>query len=91
MIAGFPLGLVPLSLLVLLGGPVVECMPQGFGSATPIWTWLGSLGAGGASGGTSGGSSSSSDLSRTSGSVTVSGTTYSFVCIGTKLVQFDSH
>ena len=54
------LGLVPLSLLVLLGGPVVECMPQGVESSTPIWTWLGNVAAGGGASETGSNSSSSS-------------------------------
>jgi hypothetical protein len=85
------LGLVPLSLLVLLGGPVVECMPQGVESSTPIWIWLGSLGAEGVSGESGSASGSSSDLGRSTGTVTEGGTTYSFVCLGTKLLHFDAH
>ena len=84
------LGLVPLSLLVLLGGPVVECMPQGVESSTPIWTWLGNVAAGGGASETGSDSSSSSAPSQSSGSVIEGGTTYSFVCLGTKLVQFAS-
>jgi hypothetical protein len=85
------LGLVPLSLLVLLGGPVVECMPQGVESSTPIWSWSESLSATGESGEIGDGSGSSSDLSRTSGSVTEGATTYTYVCLGSKLLHFDAH
>ena len=90
------LGLVPLSLLILLGGPVVECMPQGVETSTPIWSWTESPSGEGVSGaGVSGesgsASSSSSDLSRSSGSVTEGGTTYTYECLGTKLEQFESH
>jgi hypothetical protein len=84
------LGLIPLSLLVLLGGPVVECTPEGVETSTPIWSWSGSLSAEGSSGET-GGSGSSSDLSRTSGSVTEGATTYTYVCLGSKLLNFDAH
>jgi hypothetical protein len=85
------LGLVPLSLLVLLGGPVVACMPQGVETSTPIWSWTESLSAEGVSGESGSASGSSSDLSRSSGSVTEGGRTYSFVCLGTKLLHFDAH
>ena len=81
------LGLVPLCVLVLLGEPVVECMSQGVETSTPIWSWLGNLGAGE----TGSVSSSSSAPGRSGGSVTEGGTTYSFLCLGTRLVQFASH
>lgn len=80
------LELVPLCLLVLLRGPVVECTSNGVDEGSPIWMWLGSLGSGTGLAGT--GSSSSSGLDRTTGSVTAGGTTYAFVCVGPKLVQF---
>jgi hypothetical protein len=74
------LGLVPLCLLVLLRGPVVDCMSNGVDGGSPIWAWLGSLGTG--AGMSESGSSMSSDLNQTTGSVTVGGTTYSYVCVG---------
>ena len=80
------LGLVPLCLLVLLRGPVVDCMSNGVDEGSPIWMWLGSLGTGAGIAGT--GSSTSSDLNQTTGSITAGGTTYSFVCVGPKLAQF---
>jgi hypothetical protein len=80
------LGLVPLCLLVLLRGPVVDCMPNGVDEGSPIWMWLGSLGTGAGIAGT--GSSASSDLNQTTGSVTAGGATYSFVCLGPRLAQF---
>jgi len=80
------LGLVPLCLLVLLRGPVVDCTSNGVDEGSPIWMWLGSLGTGVGIAGT--GSSTSSDLNQTTGSVTAGGTTYSFVCVGPKLAQF---
>ena len=80
------LGLVPLCLLVLLRGPVVDCTSHGVDEGSPIWMWLGSLGTGAGIAGT--GSSTSSDLNQTTGSVTAGGTTYSFVCVGPKLAQF---
>jgi hypothetical protein len=80
------LGLVPLCLLVLLRGPVVDCMSNGVDEGSPIWMWLGSLGTGAGIAGT--GSSTSSDLNQTTGSVTAGGATYSFVCVGPKLAQF---
>ena len=80
------LGLVPLCLLVLLRGPVVDCMPNGVDEGSPIWMWLGSLGTGAGIAGT--GSSTSSDLNQATGSVTAGGATYSFVCVGPKLAQF---
>jgi hypothetical protein len=80
------LGLVPLCLLVLLRGPVVDCMSHGVDEGSPIWMWLGSLGTGAGIAGT--GSSTSADLNQTTGSVTAGGTTYSFVCVGPKLAQF---
>jgi hypothetical protein len=80
------LGLVPLCLLVLLGGAVVDCMSNGVGGVIPIWMWVGSFGTG--AGMSGGGSSTSSDLNQTTGSVTAGGTTYSYVCVGPKLTQF---
>ena len=80
------LGLVPLCLLVLLRGPVVDCTSGGVDEASPIWMWLGSLGTGAGISGT--GSSTSSDLDQTTGSVTAGGTTYTFICVGPKLAQF---
>jgi hypothetical protein len=79
------LGLVPLCLLVLLRGPVVDCTSNGVDEGSPIWMWLGSLGTGAGIAGTA---STSSDLDRTTGSVMAGGTTYSFVCVGPKLAQF---
>lgn len=81
------LGLVPLCLLVVLRGPAVECMPNGFGGGTPIWAWLGSLGAASGSGIASG-SVSSFQPNQTSGSVNVGDTTYAFDCVGSDLVNF---
>jgi hypothetical protein len=78
------LGLVPLCLLVLLGGPVVDCLSNGVAGDSPIWAWLGSLGTGGGMSG----SGSSADLSQTTGSVTIGGATYLYVCVGPKLAQF---
>ena len=43
------LGLVPLCLLVLPRGPVVDCTSNGVDEGSPIWMWLGSLGTGAAS------------------------------------------
>ena len=80
------LGLVPLCLLAVLRGPAVECMPNGFGSGTPIWAWLGSPGASGS--GIASGSVSSFQPNQTSGSVNVGGTTYAFDCVGSDLVNF---
>jgi hypothetical protein len=80
------LGLVPLCLLVLLGGPVVDCTSNGVAGGIPIWMWIGSLGTGAGMSGS--GSSTSSDLNQTTGSVTAGGTTYSYVCVGPKLAQF---
>ena len=80
------LGLVPLCLLVLLRGPVVDCTSNGVDEGSPIWMWLGSLGTGAGIAGT--GSSTSSDLNQTTGSVTAGGTTYTFICVGPKLAQF---
>jgi hypothetical protein len=79
------LGLVPLCLLVLLRGPVVDCTSDGVDEGSPIWMWLGSLGTGAGIAGTA---STSSDLNQTTGSITAGGTTYSFVCVGNKLAQF---
>ncbi len=80
------LGLVPVCLLGLLPGPVVDCTSNGFGEGSPIWMWLGGLGTGVGIAGTA--SSTSSNLNQTTGTVTVGETTYSFVCIGPKLAQF---
>lgn len=82
------LGLVPLALLILLGHPVIACSPGGGSSAVPIWAWFGN----GATGGSiSGSGSSSSDASASSGNETVGGTTYSWVCDGSTVVQFATH
>lgn len=83
------LGLVPLCALVLLRGPVLECLPQGVGGGTPIWIWLGSLGSGSGSGGSGSGPISYPGPAETYGRVTVGGTTYAFVCAGTTLVNFN--
>jgi len=80
------LGLVPLCLLVLLRGPVVDCTSNGVDEGSPIWMWSGSLGTGAGIAGT--GSSMSSNLNQTTGSVTAGGTTYSFICVGPHLTQF---
>ena len=84
------LGLVPLCLLVLLRGPVVDCTSDGVDEGSPIWMSLGSLGTGAGIAGTIAGtgSSTSADLDQTTGSITAGGTTYSFVCVGPKLAQF---
>jgi hypothetical protein len=82
------LGLVPLCLLALLRGPVVECMPRGIGGGTPIWAWVGSSGTASGSGSASG-TIASSQLNQTSGHVTVGGVTYAFVCVGADLVHFE--
>jgi hypothetical protein len=77
-------GLVPLFLLIFLGSPVIECTPRGGSSAVPVWAWF-SDGAG-SSGSVSG--SGSSDPSVSTGTETVGGTTYSWVCHGSTVVQF---
>jgi hypothetical protein len=60
----------------------VSCMSDGVSGSTPLWTWFGGLGGGGMSGG------GSSDSNQVSGSVTVGGTTYSYICMGDRLVRF---
>lgn len=44
-------GLVPLMLLLLLGGPVAECFAGGEGSSAPVWTWGDNIGSGSSGGG----------------------------------------
>jgi hypothetical protein len=75
------LGFAPLSLLAIQG-PIVACMTDGVSSSTPLWTWFGGLGAGGMSSG------GSSDSNRVTGTVSAGGTTYSYICMGDRLVQF---
>src|SRR4029077_10487741 len=33
-------GMVPLFLLIFLGGPVVQCIPGGASSGIPVWAWF---------------------------------------------------
>lgn len=81
-------GLVPLLLLIFLGRPIIECTVGGSSSALPVWAWFGN---GGGSGSSSGSSVSGSDLSVSSGTETVGGTAYSWVCHGSTVVQFTTH
>lgn len=76
------LGFTPLSLLAIQR-PIVSCLSDGVSNAAPLWTWFGGggLGASGSSGGSSG-------SSQASGTVTVGGTTYSYICAGDRLVRF---
>ena len=83
------IGLVPLFLLIFLGRPIVECTLGGGSSAVPVWAWFGS--GGGSSNGISMSASGSSDLSASSGTETVGGTTYSWVCHDSTVVQFTMH
>jgi hypothetical protein len=79
-------GLVPLLLLIFLGRPIIECTVGGGSSALPLWA---SFGNGGGS--SSGNSVSGSDLSVSSGTETVGGTAYSWVCHDSTVVQFTTH
>lgn len=76
------LGLAPLSELAV-ERPVVQCDTNGVTEATPIWTWIGSGDAG-----VSGSGSGSSSSNVTTGSVTVGGNTYRYVCAGDRLERF---
>jgi hypothetical protein len=77
-------GLVPLFLLILLGRPVVECISGGGSSGIPVWAWV----ATGAGGPVSGSGSGSSNSTVSTGMETANGTTYSWVCEGSNVVQF---
>jgi hypothetical protein len=79
-------GLVPLFLLIFLGRPVIECTPGGGSSALPIWAWFGNSGPN--SSGSFDSASGSSQQSTATGTETVGGTTYSWVCHGSTVVQF---
>jgi hypothetical protein len=79
-------GLVPLSLLIFLGSPIIECTVGGGSSALPVWAWFGDGGSG-----SSGSFASGSDLSVSSGTETSGGTAYSWVCHGSMVVQFTTH
>jgi hypothetical protein len=83
------LGLVPLFFLFLLGRPVVQCLDHGEEDGAPIW-----LGVGGGSGSSSisgpgtGADQVTGTATQVSGTATIGSTTYSYVCSGTRLVQF---
>jgi hypothetical protein len=79
-------GLVPLSLLIFLGSPIIECTVGGGSSALPVWAWVGNDGSS-----SSGSSASGSDLSVSRGTETFGGTAYSWVCHGSTVVQFTTH
>ncbi len=81
-------GLVPLFLLIFLGRPVVECAPGGVSSGIPIWAWFGNGVVGGA---ISSSGSGTSDSIVSTGTETVGGTTYSWICRGSAIVQFTPH
>ena len=83
-------GLVPLFLLLFLGRPVIECTPGGGSSGIPVWAWFGN-GDGSSGGSLSGSISGSSDPSVSNGTETADGTTYSWVCHGSKVVQFTTN
>jgi hypothetical protein len=76
------LGLVPLFFLFLLGRPVVQCLDHGEENGAPIW-----LGVGGG-GGSSSSSGPGTGADQVTGTATIGSTTYSYVCSGTRLVQF---
>src|ERR1017187_2994329 len=81
-------GLVPLFLLIFLGRPVVECTPGGVSSSIPVWAWFGNSVIGGP---VSGSASGSSDSIVSRGTETVGGTTYSWICRDSTVVQFTPH
>jgi hypothetical protein len=83
------IGLVPLFLLVFLGRPVVACTPGGGSSAIPIWEWFSS--DSGFFGTVSGSSSGSSDGAVSTGTETVGGTTYAWVCDGSTVTHFTTN
>lgn len=80
------IGLVPLFLLIFLGGPVVECMSGGSSSAIPVWAWFAN--GAGVSVSVSGSGSGSSNSSVTTGTESANGATYSWVCNGSNVVRF---
>ena len=81
LLCGPVLGIGLVALLVLAAQmPVVTCERDGVSTGTPLWL------AGGSGSGSGGGSSSDSDVR--SGTVTLSGSTFSYVCHGARLVQF---
>ena len=83
------LGLVPLSALAI-AGPVVACTPSGSESSDPIWAWFGSASGSSGSSGEVRGEMTPSGSSRSTGRVTVSGTTYTYICTDGRLTRFSS-
>jgi hypothetical protein len=84
------LGLAPLTALAI-SGPVVECTAGGVQSSVPMWTWFSSASGDSASAGNSlhaHGEASPSSTQRTSGRVTVGGTTYAYTCRDDHLTKF---
>jgi hypothetical protein len=79
------LGLVPLFFLFLLGRPVVQCLDHGEEDGAPIWLGLGGGGSGSASI-----SGPGTGADQVTGTATIGSTTYSYVCSGTRLVQFSA-
>ena len=80
------IGLVPLFLLIFLGGPIVECMSGGSSSGIPLWAWFAN--GAGVSGSVSGSGSGSSNSSVTTGTLTANGAIYSWICNGSTVEQF---
>lgn len=84
------LGLVPLTALAI-SGPVVECTAGGVQSSVPMWSWFSPASGRSSSGGNSlnaHGEESPSGTQRTTGRVTVGGTTYAYTCTDNHLTRF---
>ncbi len=80
------LGLVPLSALAM-DRPVVACTPGGSQTSVPLWMWFG--GSSGSSGQVRG-AVTAAGSNRSTGHLTVGGTTYAYSCAGGRLTRFRS-